>query len=182
MTGEGGTGEDIHGGFEACFKKLGDEVTKSILVGVTDTPSANRKAWRLLEASHPKQFWIGCAAHEVNLLFKEWVSKTDSILRLYRQAHRIVKHVKNHGELLKQFRELVPKHFQDRRKHSLTLYSPGGTRMLTVFKMIHRILAIKEVLVDWVSRPEYDTSSQKVLKQWSAQRSVENRLTPIDGK
>ena len=62
VTGEGGTGEDVEKSFEAQFRKLqaiedrnATDVVKHILLGITDTPSANRKAWRLLESSHPKQ-------------------------------------------------------------------------------------------------------------------------------
>lgn len=182
VTGHGGTGQDIKDQFEEQYKLLGNDLVQRIIIGVTDTPSANRKAWKLLETAHPKQFWIGCAAHEVSLLFKEWVKKVPDILALFKEGHRIVKWVKNHSEILKLYRTIVSTRFTDKRKHGLSLYSPGDTRMLTVFKMLHRIVILWEVLHDMVGRPEYDIASQKALKAWSDAQTVDKRLTPINGK
>lgn len=119
VTGEGGRGEDIEDGFQQQFAKMDQQIFRAILLGVTDTPSANRKAWRLLEANHPHQFWVGCAAHEVSLLLKEWVKKVPEILALFKEGHRIVKWINNHQDLLKLYRSIVPAHFQDKRKHCL---------------------------------------------------------------
>lgn len=110
VTGERAHAEDIKNDFEKQFAALGDEIVQRILIGVTDTPTANQKAWRLLEIAYPKQFWIGCAAHEVSLLFKEWIKKTPEMLTLFKEGHRFVKWVKNHFEILKLFREIFPKH------------------------------------------------------------------------
>lgn len=183
VTGEGGTGKDIHDQFKLQFDQLGEDVLKNILIGVTDTPSANRKAWRLLEATYPKQIWIGCATHEVSLLFKEWVKKIPEIWQLYREGLRAVKHVNNHGDILNLFRRLVPVHFkEDKKKWSISLYMPGDTRMLTVFKMLHRLSVLWAVMADLVSRPEYETASQKALKAWSDNQKLEDKLTAINGK
>lgn len=152
------------------------------MTGITDTPSANQKAWRLLEANHPKQFWVGCAPHEVSLLFKEWVKKVEDILRLFKEGHRVVKWINNHSEILKLFRAILPSHFEDKRKHCLTLYMPGDTRMFTVFKMLHRILIVWDVLVDVMGRPEYDLAAQKALKQWSDIQKPENKLIMVNGR
>lgn len=181
-TGERGGGEDVAEGFEKQFEALGAQVRDNIILGVTDTPSANRKAWRLLEAKHPKQTWIGCAAHEVSLLFKEWVKKIADILRIFQEGLRVVRWVNNHAEILKLFRNLVPGHFKDARKHCIGLYSPGDTRMATVFKMLFRILTVYPVLEQLVSAPEYEVASQKALKSWSDIQPPEKKLTPIDGK
>lgn len=181
-TGDGGTGEYIHKEFEKQFDKLGKDITGSIVLGITDTPSANRKAWRLLEASHPKQIWLGCGAHEISLLLKEWVKKIPDILQLFKEGHRIVKWINNHAELLKLFRSLVPGHFEDKRKHSLGLYTPGDTRMATVFKMLFRIKVLKDVLLELVSTPLYETASQKALKMWSDKQPPEARLLQVNGK
>lgn len=89
----------------AQMEQLPPKIRSRIILGVTDTPTANQKAWRLLEATFPKQIWVGCAAHEVSLLFKEWVKKIPDILRLFREGHRAVKFINNHAELLKLFHE-----------------------------------------------------------------------------
>lgn len=182
VTGRGGTGDDVKDGFERQMNKLDSEVSKSILLGVTDTPTANQKAWRLLEAAYPKQFWVGCAAHEVSLLFKEWVKKIPDIHLLFKEGHRVVKWILNHSELLNLFRTLVPAHFDDKRRHCISLYLPGDTRMATVFKMLFRIQVLWPVLMDLANRPEYEIASQKALKQWSDSQKPENKLTTIQGK
>lgn len=166
MRTRGESGENIKDDFNAQFQKLGPEVTKHILVGVTDTPSANRKAWRLLEAEHPRQFWIGCAAHEVSLLFKEWIKKIDDIFVLFKEGHRIVKWVNNHAAVLKQFRALVPLHFSNKRKHTIGLYSPGDTRMATVFKMLYRLHVLRPVLADMASSRAVLSTKWLVKQPW----------------
>lgn len=182
VTGEGGTGEDIHKGFEEQFEKLGRDLTSQVVIGITDTPSANRKAWRLLEASHPKQLWMGCAAHEVSLLLKEWVKSVPEILQLFKEGLRIVKWVNNHAEILKLFRVLVPSHFQDKRKHTIGLYMPGDTRMATVFAMLHRLQVVFPVLREMAASAAYETASQKALKQWSDRQQAGNKLVQVDGR
>ena len=61
------------------------------------------------------------------------------------------------------------------------LYSPGDTRMLTVFRMLHRILYLRSVCVDMMSRPAYETASQKALKAWSEGQAADDRLTRVNG-
>lgn len=182
VTGQGGTGEDVHMGFEAVFERLGPEITSQVVLGVTDTPSANKKAWRLLEVQHPKQLWVGCAAHEVALLFKEWTKNISALMTLFRQGLKVVKWVNNHSEILKLFRDIVPTRFNDKRRHCLTLYMPGDTRFMTVFKMLQRILVLWEVLVELVNRSEYEKASQKALKQWSDNQPPEKKLQTVDGR
>lgn len=181
-TGAGGTGHDVEISFKAQFDKLGPEITQQVILGVTDTPSANRKSWRLLEARYPTQLWVGCGAHEVSLLFKEWVKKVPEILQLYRDGHRVVKWINNHADLLKLFRDTVPSHFNDKRKHSIGLYTPGDTRMATVFKMLHRIQVLAPVLVDLVGSAAYENASQKALKAWSDQQPAGSKLVTVGGK
>lgn len=182
VTGQGGTGEDVKDGFKRIFDHLGEDVVKRVLIGVTDTPSANQKAWRLLEAAYPHQFWLGCGAHEISLLFKEWVKKVPQILILFKEGLRVVKWVNNHAEILKLFRRLVKDHFTDKRKHDLSLYMPGETRMMTVFKMLLRILVLWDPLASLCSSADYDTASQKALKAWSDRQEPDNKLTIVNGR
>lgn len=130
VTGAGGSGDDVAAGFEKCFNGLDPEVFKSILLGVTDTPSANRKAWRLLEAHHPKQIWVGCGAHEVSLLLKDWVKSVPEILMMHKEGLRVVKWINNHSEILKLYRTIVPSHFEDKSKHCIGLYMPGARKKI----------------------------------------------------
>ena len=171
-TGQPGAGTDVAAGFEEKFTQLGVSMTSDVMLGITDTPSVNQKAWRLLEAAHPKQIWVGCAAHEVSLLFKEWVKKVPEINVLFNEGKRLVKWVNNHAEILSLYRSIVPAHFTDKRKHCIMLYSPGDTRMLTVFRMLHRILYLRHVCVDMMSRPAYETASQKAPRRGPRSRQL----------
>lgn len=127
-------------------------------------------------------FWIGCAAHEVSLLFKEWIAKVSEMTLLFKEGLRVVKFVNNHGDILKLFRATVPDHFEDKRKHCMMLYQPGDTRMLTVFKMLFRISVLKDVLVDLVGKAAYSEAAQRALKAWSDQQPAEKKLLTVDGK
>lgn len=127
-------------------------------------------------------FWIGCAAHEVSLLFKEWIKKIPELLQLFNEGLRIVKFVNNHSEILKLYRALVPDHFEDKRKHCIMLYTPGDTRMMTVFRMLYRISVLKPVLVDLVGTAAYGEAAQKALQAWSSAQPPEKTLVQIDGK
>ena len=46
---------------------------------VTDTPSVNRKAWKILEKKLPKVVCIPCAAHVLNLHFKHVFQKSEKL-------------------------------------------------------------------------------------------------------
>lgn len=79
----------------------------------------------LLESQHPKQLWVGCTAHEVALLFKEWTKKILAMMALFHQGLKVVKWVNNHSEILKLFRDIVPTRFADKRRHCLSLCMPN---------------------------------------------------------
>ena len=79
VTGQAGTAKAISDEFDEVFETLDHDVYARIVIGCTDTPSANVSAWKNLEASHPKQIWIGCMAHELSLLFKDWVQKVPAV-------------------------------------------------------------------------------------------------------
>ena len=89
VTGQAGTGKAISDEFSEVFETLDESVYDRIVIGCTDTPSANVSAWKSLEAAHPKQIWIGCMAHELSLLFKDWVQKVPAVDDLYRRLKNI---------------------------------------------------------------------------------------------
>ena len=65
VTGQAGNAKGIAEEFKDVFAALDKAVYDRIVIGCTDTPSANVSAWKSLEAAHPKQIWIGCMAHEI---------------------------------------------------------------------------------------------------------------------
>ena len=110
VTGQAGTAKAITDEFSEVFETLDESVYDRIVIGCTDTPSANVSAWKSLEAAHPKQIWIGCMAHELSLLFKDWVQKVPAVNDLYRRLKNITIWIRNHGDILTQ---LAPKHILD---------------------------------------------------------------------
>ncbi|KAL3929232.1 MAG: hypothetical protein SGPRY_002043, partial [Prymnesium sp.] len=143
-TAESGAREDVEDGFEKQFDALSSQVRNNIVLGQTS---------------------IGCAAHEVSLLFKEWVKKTPDIFRVFNEGLRVVRWVNNHSEILKLFNYILPGHFNDKRKHCITLYSPGDTRMATVFKMLFRIRMVHAVL-------EHLASAKIEFDRWRASSAI----------
>ena len=114
VTGQAGTAKavksyHISDEFSEVFETLDESVYARIVIGCTDTPSANVSAWKSLEAAHPKQMWIGCMhgcmAHEISLLFKDWVQKVPAVKDLYRRLKNIIIWIRNHGDISMQFEE-----------------------------------------------------------------------------
>lgn len=54
--------------------------------------------------------------------------------------------------------------------------------MASVFRMLYRILILFPVLIDLVGRAEYETMSQKALKQWSDAQPAGSKLIAVEGK
>ena len=107
MTGEAGDAKAIHDEFVELFATLDPAVVERIVIGCADTPSSNVAAWKQLEATFPKQVWMGCMAHELSLMFKDWVKKVPEILGLYRKLKRITILIKHHGNILMIYKAKV---------------------------------------------------------------------------
>ena len=115
VTGQAGTAKAISDEFSEVFETLDESVYARIVIGCTATPSANVLAWGNLEAAHPKQIWIGCMAHELSLLFKDWVQKVPAVKDLYRRPKNITIWIRNHGDVSTQFGEKL----RDKRKWTI---------------------------------------------------------------
>ena len=89
----------------------------------------------------------------------------------------------NHSDILALFRRKVAAHFTaikltattkaDRSaaasRATMLLYKPGDTRMLTVFRMLARVLFLLEPLVATFNDTTYDALAQKCIKNYNAQ-------------
>ena len=95
VSGQSGNAQAIHDEFVDLFATLANDIVLRIIIGCTDTPSANVSAWKKLEATFPNQLWIGCMAHELSLLFKDWVKKIPEIKEPYIKGKRITIWIKN---------------------------------------------------------------------------------------
>ena len=80
-TGLGASGQDVATEFQEVMDQLDASVRANLIFGVTDTPSANRKAWRLLMDANQRMYWGGCMAHEISLYMGD-VAKMECSKRL----------------------------------------------------------------------------------------------------
>ena len=176
VTGHAGNAKAISDEFSDVFETLDESVYGRIVIGCTDTPSANVAAWKLLETAHPKQIWIGCMAHELSLLFKDWVQKVPRIKQLYRRLKNITIWIRNHGDILIQFQAKVKAAYIDKRKWNIQPYMPGDTRMGTMYKLADRALQLKDIFFALVTDPKYKASAQAAIQGYNSSTQVENRI------
>lgn len=181
ITGEGGCASDVYNEFVVVIEGLDTPIKSAIMLGILDTPSVNVKAWKLLNKKYPTQVWMGCMAHEISLFFGD-VAKLPATARLKKLCHYLVKWIMNHNDLLKLFRTKVNAHFlkiknaaktrADRvraaSRQTMVLYKPGDTRMLTVFRMLARILFLIGPITAFFNDTEYDDLAQKCIKNYNA--------------
>lgn len=198
VTGEGGTSKDVFDEFSTVMESMDPRAKAAVMLGILDTPSVNVKAWKLLMKRYPTQVWMGCMAHEVSLLFND-VAKLPATARLKGLCHYLVKWIMNHSDLLALFRKKVKAHFRaiknkatvhaDRTRaasrETMVLYKPGDTRMLTVFRMLARILFLVEPLVATFNDTTYTDIAQKCIRNYNGQcKDPTKRITKKsrDGK
>jgi hypothetical protein len=174
VTWKAGTAKAISEVFET--RALDESVYDRIGIGCTDMPSANVSAWKSLEAAHPKQIWIGCMAHELCLLFKDWVQKVPAVKDLYRRLKNITIWIRNHGDISTQFEEKLRAQFSDKRKWTIKPYMPGDTRMGTMYKLADRALQLKDILSALVTDPKYKASAQAAIQGYNGSTKAENRI------
>ena len=164
----------------ALFSTLDPAVVERIVVGCTDTPSSNVAAWKKLEATFPQQIWMGCMAHEISLLFKDFVKKVPEISSLYRKLKRVTIWIKNHGDILLIYQAKVALNWpNDKRHHTILPCMPGDTRMATTFKLVHRTLLLKDVLEAFVTEASCEQCAQSAISGWNSKQKSEGRI-PAD--
>lgn len=197
-TGLGATGVDVAEEFEEVINELEEHVSRNLIFGVTDTPSANRKAWRLLMGKFPRMYWGGCMSHEISLYMGD-IAKMECSTRLADKCHKLYKWIMLHAvgdvSLLSLFQEKVNAHFlakfnaasdpKVRRacksRMKMLLYKKGDTRMLSIFKLLFRTLYLMEPLVAVFSDARYAPMAQKAIKQYNAQASHEKKIKKRTG-
>ena len=176
VTGDGGTGDDVFTEFDDVLASLDEDVREATLIGILDTPSCNRKAWRLLMEKHPRMIWCGCMAHEISLLMKDVMAIAMS-RQLYARCLALYKWVMHHNALLGIFKAKVREVFDVEHKaaknHSdksaatarktMSLYKPGDTRMLTGFRLLYRTMFLMKALVAMFSDAKYDSIAQSIM-------------------
>ena len=180
VSGESGSAQAIHDEFVDLFETLDNDIVLRIVIGCTDTPSANVSAWKKLEQTFPSQLWIGCMAHELSLLFKDWVKKIPEIKELYIKGKRITIWIKNHGDILKLYQAKVKSQWPNEKRHwPIMPYMPGDTRMATCFKLVHRLVLLKHVLQALVTDPVYHKAAQAAITAYNSQAKAENKVQKL---
>jgi hypothetical protein len=167
----------IHEEVVEVYGTLDPAVVARIVIGCTDTPSANVSSWVLLEETFPTQVWMGCMNHELGLMFNEWMRKVTAITQLYLRTKRLTIWIRNHGDLLIMFEKEVQLHWpNDKRMWTIHPYMPGDTRMATMYKLIHRAVKLKAILQSLVTGPAYVRAAQKAISQYNTQAKPERRI------
>ena len=197
-TGLGASGQDVAAEFQEVMDQLDASVRANLIFGVTDTPSANRKAWRLLMDANPRMYWGGCMAHEISLYMGD-VAKMECSKRLMDKCHKLYKWIMLHAvgdvSLLSLFREKVKAHFQakadatacPRERHAcrsrmtMALYKKGDTRMLSIFKLLFRTLYLMEPLVAVFTDARYPAMAQRAIRQYNSQATAEKKIKKRTG-
>ena len=88
-----------------------DGFTCDVAGAITDNTSANKSAWKILEAKYPDKFFHGCASHALHLLVKDimgsnkqW-SPFDTLVEFINKCKEIITFFKNHHALNHQLRK-----------------------------------------------------------------------------
>ena len=61
---------------------------------ITDNASVMKKAWKILEVEYPRIIFLGCIAHNLNLLIGD-IMKLKWLANIIKDAKEIVKYFKN---------------------------------------------------------------------------------------
>ncbi|RVX06676.1 hypothetical protein CK203_029482 [Vitis vinifera] len=167
--------------------KLFDEVIEwvgplNVVHMVTDNAANYVAAGRLISQKHKHINWSPCAAHCLNLIFKD-IGKMDHVAELVRRASKVTIFVYNHVALLSWLRK---------REGWTEILRPGATRFATTFialKSLHdhkhdlQALVTSKFFVD--SRYSKDYKSQVAVsiildnRFWNNCLIVVNLMSPL---
>ena len=115
-------------------------------------------------------------AHEISLLFKDWVQKVPAVKDLYKRLKNVTIWIRNHGDISMQFEEKLRAQFSNKRKRTIKPYMPGVTRMGTMYKLADRALQLKEFFFALVTDPKYKASAQAAIQGYNGSTKAENRI------
>jgi hypothetical protein len=122
---------------------------ENLVTIVTDTPSVNRKAWKILEEKLPGVQCVPCAAHVLNLHFKHVFKEIPAMQTVVANAKLIVQRFSNTDFARSQLRLATPKcTVSDKhpKGRQIELYKPGETRFATNYRMLSRLLELQTTI------------------------------------
>ena len=88
-----------------------DGFTCDVAGAITDNTSANKSAWKILEAMYPDKFFHGCVSHTLHLLLKDIMGSNkqwcpfDTLVEFINKCKEIITFFKNHHALNHQLRK-----------------------------------------------------------------------------
>ncbi|KAK3916270.1 E3 SUMO-protein ligase ZBED1 [Frankliniella fusca] len=142
-------------------KVLRDVNEKNVFLLVTDNAAVMKAAWEVIETEFPHITAVGCAAHCLNLLFKDLVA-IPKLSKLILVANSIVKAIKKSYRNLAVFREKQKAKYGNL---SISLKLASKTRWagsaITLNSLMRNKAAIQETVVN------DDLTFKETVRQWA---------------
>ncbi|CAH9078429.1 unnamed protein product [Cuscuta epithymum] len=130
VSTESHTGEYIFDYVDKCIEEVGPE---NVVQVVTDNATNNVLAAKYLKEKRPHIFWIGCAAHTIDLML-EGISKLARFKKVIDQAKSLTIFIYAHHKTLAMMRAFTKKR---------DIVRPGITRFVTCFLTLQSLLEKK---------------------------------------
>ena len=131
--------------FKFISEVIDDIGAEKVVQFVSDNASNYISAGRMIEEKYPTIFRVNCAAHCLNLIFKE-IDGISGVCSVLECARKVVRFVYKHQHVTDMFRAKT-----DGRE----LKKPGVTRFATNFLCLQSILREEEALRYMVVSPEW---------------------------
>ncbi|KAJ0457924.1 putative autographa californica nuclear polyhedrosis virus (AcMNPV), Orf19 [Helianthus annuus] len=143
------TGEKMFALFDQFIKKVGLDHVIQI---VTDSASNNVVAGKLVEEKYPHIYWTPCAAHCIDLMFKD-IFKMAHLKRTLEKAIKVNTYIYNRTLLLNIMREFTGQK---------DMVRPAKTRFATAFITLNCFKANKKSLKKCSLRKSGSIASSQV--------------------
>lgn len=134
------TGTYISNELLEVIKEIGPQ--KFFLI-VTDNASNMKAAWHIINTKYPHISCVGCAAHSLNLLLKDFM-KENLFRRISQQSRKICKYFKCQHAIYAAFKNAQVEKYPKNKIVSLKL--PAKTRWSALFMTVDSIIRNKEAL------------------------------------
>lgn len=160
------TGSEIHSGeymakiIASVFDEYGPEKFVSVC---TDNASNMKLAWNLIEQKYAHVVCIGCIAHGLNLLCKDF-AKVDSIEKTLKSSHRIIRGILKSNRCYAMFNEVQNELIQNKTKQ-YTLKLSVETRWGSYVTSLRSMLQNKRVLKTLYIKENIDSVLKSSLKR-----------------
>lgn len=150
---------------------------------VTDNASNMRSAWEKVMVKYPHISCIGCAAHCLNLLLKDFM-KVKELSSTSNKSKEICKYFKNHHVLYASFKSIQLEKYP--KNEITTLKVPAETRFGSMFLNLNSLLKNKEAVQCTVIKEELKAEIKQDLKRtilddnfWIKVNSIVKIMSPI---